>query len=53
MRRQAEEVLAPYGVEALDLSNTFDESCFYDVGHLNYEYGAYRFMEVMDPWLLS
>ncbi len=53
VRRQAEEVLAPYGVEALDLSNTFDESCFYDVGHLNYEYGAYRFMEVMDPWLLS
>lgn len=50
---QAEEILAACGVEVLDLSGAFDESCFYDAGRLNYEYGAYRFMEVIEPWLLS
>lgn len=38
-------------VEFLDLERTLDVECFYDIGHLNYEYGAYRFMEVIDPWL--
>ncbi len=40
-------------VELLDLERVLDVSCFYDIGHLNYEYGAYRFMEVIDPWLVS
>lgn len=41
------------GVELLDLERALDADCFYDSGHLNYEYGAYRFMEVIDPWLVS
>lgn len=40
-------------VELLDLERSLDTACFYDIGHLNYEYGAYRFMEVIDPWLAS
>lgn len=40
-------------IELLDLSNTFDTDCFYDLGHMNYEYGSHRFMEVIDPWLCS
>lgn len=39
------------GIELLDLERALDVPCFYDIGHLNYEYGAYRFMEVIDPWL--
>lgn len=38
-------------VEFLDLERALDVDCFYDIGHLNYEYGAYRFMEVIAPWL--
>lgn len=41
------------GIELLDLERALDVACFYDIGHLNYEYGAYRFMEVIDPWLIS
>lgn len=41
------------GVAFLDLGDGFDATCFHDVGHLNYEYGAYRFTEEVDPWLAS
>ena len=50
---QAKAICAAKGVEFLDLERALDADCFYDIGHLNYEYGAYRFMEVIDPWLLS
>lgn len=40
-------------IESLDLSSGFDAECFYDLGHLNYEYGAYVFMEAIEPWLNS
>ena len=50
---QAKAICAAKGVEFLDLERALDVDCFYDIGHLNYEYGAYRFMEVIDPWLLS
>jgi len=50
---QAKEICEANGVEFLDLERALDVNCFYDIGHLNYEYGAYRFMEVIDPWLLS
>ena len=41
------------GVTFLDLSDRFDATCFHDVGHLSYEYGAYHFTEEVDKWLLS
>jgi len=41
------------GLAFLDLGDRFDTSCFHDLGHLNYEYGAYRFTEEVDKWLLS
>ena len=50
---QAKAICEEKGIEFLDLESALDASCFYDIGHLNYEYGAYRFMEVIDPWLLS
>ncbi len=50
---QAKSICTEKNVEFLDLERELDASCFYDIGHLNYEYGAYRFMEVIDPWLLS
>ena len=50
---QAKAVCEEKGIEFLDLESALDASCFYDIGHLNYEYGAYRFMEVIDPWLRS
>lgn len=40
-------------VAFLDLGDSFDATCFHDVGHLNYEYGAYRFTEEVDLWLAS
>ena len=53
VRDQAKAICESKGVEWLDLERALDVSCFYDIGHLNYEYGAYRFMEVIDPWLAS
>ena len=50
---QAKAICQEKNVEFLDLERALDTACFYDIGHLNYEYGAYRFMEVIDPWLLS
>lgn len=50
---QAKAVCQEKEIEFLDLEAALDASCFYDIGHLNYEYGAYRFTEVIDPWLLS
>lgn len=38
-------------IEILDLSGKFDEECYYDQAHLNYEYGSHVFTEVIDPWL--
>lgn len=42
-----------HNIETLNLMDTLDETCFYDIGHLNYEYGSYVFMEVVEKWLLS
>lgn len=41
------------GVAFWDFGDGLDATCFHDVGHLNYEYGAYRFTEEVDTWLLS
>ncbi len=48
---QAKNICLKNGVEFLDLEQALPESCFYDIGHLNWEYGAYKFTEVIDPWL--
>ena len=50
---QAKAICEGRNVEFLDLERALPIECFYDIGHLNYEYGAYRFMEVIDPWLAS
>lgn len=50
---QAKTICEEKQVEFLDLERALPVECFYDIGHLNYEYGAYRFMEVIDPWLAS
>lgn len=53
VRDQAKAICESKNVQWLDLERALDTSCFYDIGHLNYEYGAYRFMEVIDQWLAS
>lgn len=53
LREEAAARCAAAGADFKDLSGRFDATCFYDVGHLNYEYGAYRFTEEVDRWLLS
>lgn len=40
-----------HNIELYDMTNMLDSSCFYDGGHLNYQYGSYVFTEVIDPWL--
>lgn len=53
VRRAADEIMAGAGVEILDMEDDLAADCFHDVGHLNMEYGAFVFTEVMDPWLKS
>lgn len=50
---QVKDICESKQIEFLDLERALPVECFYDIGHLNYEYGAYRFMEVIDPWLAS
>lgn len=47
------EVCLQGEAEYLDLSDAFDAECFYDLGHLNYEYGSHVFTEEIDLWLNS
>ena len=53
VRDRAEAVCREKQVEFYSMEDALDAECFYDSGHLNYEYGSYRFMEVIDPWLMS
>ena len=53
VRDRAEEVCQEKQVEFHNMEAALDAECFYDSGHLNYEYGSYRFVEVIDPWLTS
>lgn len=53
VRDAVEEICSEREISFLDLSNEFSAECFYDLGHLNREYGSYLFTEVIDPWLLS
>lgn len=53
VRDQAAAVCREQQVEFCNMEDTLEAECFYDSGHLNYEYGSYRFTEVIDPWLMS
>ena len=48
----ANAVLAEYGIAAEDMTGCLARKYFYDIGHLNYEYGAVYFTEALDKWLL-
>lgn len=41
------------GVTFYDMTDALDAKCFHDTGHLDYDYGAVVFTEVLDQWLLS
>ena len=51
LRTEVGAVCSEYGLEILDMSNTLEAECFHDVGHLNYEFGAYKFTAEVDKWL--
>lgn len=53
IREQVAAVCREKQVEFYNMEDALDAACFYDSGHLSYEYGSYRFMEVIDPWLTS
>ena len=48
---EANAICQAQGVEVHDLTRALPEECFYDLGHVNREYGSYLFMEVVEPWL--
>ena len=51
--KRVNEILASRGVPVMDYSDSLPRKYFHDIGHLNYEYGAPAFTEVLDLWLLS
>lgn len=53
VREAAREVCEASGVEFYDMTDALGADCFYDTGHMEYTYGAVRFTEVLDEWLLS
>lgn len=53
LRELCREKSEAAGVEFYDMTDALDAGCFYDTGHLDYDYGAVVFTEVLDEWLLS
>lgn len=53
VREAAREVCESAGVEFYDMTDALAADCFYDTGHMEYDYGAVVFTEVLDEWLLS
>jgi len=51
--KTADSILKSHGIEVLNLTDEFPRDCFHDLGHLNFEYGAHVFTEVIDEWLIS
>ena len=49
----ADALLKEAGIEVLDMTDALPQDCFFDLGHLNYEHGAYIFTEELTAWLLS
>ncbi|MBZ5201425.1 hypothetical protein HU147_09390 [Planomicrobium chinense] len=49
----AVEILQAHSVEVLDLSYATPKEYFHDLGHFNYEYGAVKFTEEIDSWLME
>ena len=53
LRELCREKCEAAGVEFYDMTDALGTECFYDTGHLDYDYGAVVFTEVLDKWLLS
>ena len=53
VREAAREVCESAGVEFYDMTDALGADCFYDTGHMEYDYGSVEFTEVLDKWLLS
>lgn len=53
LEQEVKNICAAHGLDLLDVTDSFDLECFHDLGHMNYEYGSYVFMEEVDPWLCS
>lgn len=51
VRAMADAVFNKYNVEVLDLENELPAEYFYDTGHLNYDVGSPKFIEMIDQWL--
>lgn len=47
----SKEFAKTHNIEFLDMTGMMDADCYYDGGHLNYQYGSHVFTEVIDPWL--
>ena len=53
LEAQADGIFAAHGVEVADMKGVLEPACFYDTGHLDYEYGAKTFTKLLDAWLVS
>ena len=51
VRTKTDEILTRYGIEVLDLEDSFGAEYFYDTGHLNYDVGSPVFTQTIDKWL--
>lgn len=51
VHEMAKEVCMENEVEFYDIIDALGPECFYDTGHINYEYGAKVFTEFIDGWL--
>jgi hypothetical protein len=53
IEKRVNDICKEKQIECLNMTDAFDAECFYDLGHMNYEYGSHVFTEAIDPWLKS
>lgn len=51
VEEKAKEIMKYNNIEYIDLAGAYRREYFYDLGHLNFEFGAVEFTKEIDKWL--
>lgn len=51
VQARANEIFDKNGIEVLDMTNAMAKECFYDIGHMDYGWGASQFTKKIEPFL--
>lgn len=53
VQEKANEIFENNQIEVCDMTNAMEKECFYDIGHMDYGYGAVQFTKKIDSFLCN